>query len=89
MGGPHAAGHELGGGPPHGPGPGHCVLACNQRHRSALLPFPPAAQDDSSDAYVCVQQSPAASTAMAAASALVCIDVECSGVLRSLELVLS
>lgn len=35
VGGPHAAGHELGGGPPYGPWPWHRVLACNPRHRSA------------------------------------------------------
>ena len=28
MGGPHAAGHELGSSIAYGPWPGHCVLAC-------------------------------------------------------------
>ena len=37
VGGPHAASHELGGSPPYGPWTWHCVLACNPRHRCALL----------------------------------------------------
>lgn len=36
LGGPHAAGNELGGGPAYGPWLGHSVLACHKGYRSAF-----------------------------------------------------
>lgn len=37
MGGPYAAGYELGGSPSYGPWPWHCLLACYKRYRSACV----------------------------------------------------